>query len=41
MSAESRDSTVIQPKVVRIVHLTAFPTLEIGFTVMVTWIMKM
>ena len=31
---------VIQPKVIRIVHLTAFPTPKFGLTGLVTWIIQ-
>jgi len=40
MSAESEESTVMQPKVMRIVHPKAFGTLEIRLTEMVDWIIQ-
>jgi len=41
MSAQSGESTVIRPKVMRIVHLKAFLTPKIGLTGMVRWIIQM
>jgi len=40
MLAESEELTVIQPKMMRIVHLKAFPTLRVGLTGMVTSIIQ-
>jgi hypothetical protein len=41
MFAESDESTVIQSKVTRITHLTAFQTPKIGITGMGIWIVQM
>jgi len=41
ISAKSKESAVIQPKVFRIAHQKDFPTLDIGFTAMVIWIFQL
>ena len=40
MFAESNESTVIQPEVIEMVHLNAFPAMNIGFAGMVIWIIR-
>jgi len=40
-SAESNDSTVIQPKVMRTMHLQAFQPPKSGLNGMVTWMIRM
>jgi hypothetical protein len=41
MSTEYKESTVIQSKLTRIVHLKPFLTLEIGLTGIGIWIIQM
>jgi hypothetical protein len=41
MFGKSKESTVIQPKVLRIAHWKDFPTLKFGFTAVVIWILPL
>jgi len=41
MSAESEESTIIQLNVMMTVYLKAFPTPEVRFAGMVTWIIQL